>query len=149
MADDLATAYTWHGICSRELGADPNSSFKTAASLWRLLLESTLSDPVADPGSLDRNAQHFQHTGRTASLLDALATLFGLVGQAPSERLVLELIEKMGTRVRTEGSILDTVAALSSEGNSMRTLGYLTAAEKRFARASKERGAESSHECVG
>lgn len=139
LLDDLASAYTWHGICSREINANYNGSFALAVKLWNLLLQATLAESETDAGKSDdrsHNASFFSFPDRTISLLEALATLFGLLDQFTNQVLLFRLIELINSRVKDiPNAGVDAVTALSCAGHSMARMGHLSAAEEHFARA--------------
>ena len=131
LLDDLASAYTWHGICARDCGvAGSNRSFRAAAGLWATLMGNM---SLEDAG----NAAFFRAPERTVVLLEAVATLFGLLEQSTDQVLVFQLIELMNSRVTgaAETSNTTMVAALSNAGHSMHRMGYLAMAESHFAEA--------------
>lgn len=131
LLDDLASAYTWHGICARDCGiAGSNRSFRAAAGLWATLMSNMDLD---DAG----NAGFFRAPERTVALLEAVATLFGLLEQSTDQVLVFQLIELINSRVCGAAvlSNVGMVAALASAGNSMHRMGYLAVAESHFAEA--------------
>ena len=132
LLDDLASAYTWHGICSREIDEDYNRSFAFAARLWYVLLQE--SD--TEPHSSGHRSSFFSFPERTVSLLEALATLFGLLDQFNNQVLVFRLIELVNSRVKDMPNAgVHAVTALSYAGHSMQRMGHLSAAEQHFDRA--------------
>jgi hypothetical protein len=145
LLDDLASAYTWHGICSRDCGAvGTDRSFRAAAALWTTLmndLDSSKSDEKAGSDSAQNgaNAAFFRAPERTVALLEGVATLFGLLEQSMDQVVVFRLIELMNSRVKISAgaSNVDVVSSLSNAGHSMHRMGYLAVAKSHFVQAAE------------